>query len=58
MFNFTSTINNSTYYLNTNPMAFEGAEAFCNDKGGHLVSYGSAVEQKEVSGHHANAPML
>jgi hypothetical protein len=48
VFNYTSKINNSTYMLNTNPMAFEGAEGFCNDYGGHLVSYGSKTEQQEV----------
>jgi hypothetical protein len=48
VFNYTSKINNSTYMLNTNPMAFEGAESFCNDYGGHLVSYGSKAEQQEV----------
>jgi hypothetical protein len=48
VFNYTSKINNSTYMLNTNPMAFEGAEGFCNDYGGHLVSYGSKMEQQEV----------
>ena len=48
VFNYTSSINNSTYMLNTNPMAFEGAESFCNDYGGHLVSYGSKAEQMEV----------
>jgi hypothetical protein len=45
VFNYTSKINNSTYMLNTNPMANQGAESFCNDYGGHLVSYGSAAEQ-------------
>jgi hypothetical protein len=48
VFNYTSKINNSTYMLNTNTMAFEGAESFCNDYGGHLVSYGSKAEQQEV----------
>jgi hypothetical protein len=45
VFNYTSRINNSTYMLNTNPMAYQGAESFCNDYGGHLVSYGSGAEQ-------------
>lgn len=51
VFNYTSKINNSTYMLNTNPMAFEGAESFCNDYGGHLVSYGSKSEQQDVGRH-------
>jgi hypothetical protein len=51
VFNYTSKINNSTYMLNTEPMAFDGAESFCNTYGGHLVSYGSAAEQKEVEGY-------
>jgi hypothetical protein len=51
VFNYTSKINNSTYILNTEPMAFDGAEGFCNTYGGHLVSYGSGAEQKEVEGY-------
>jgi hypothetical protein len=41
---------NTTYILNTNPMNFDGAQAYCNDMGGHLTSYGSSQEQ--VRGQH------
>ncbi len=33
---------NTTYILNTNPMMFDDAQAYCNKMGGHLVSYGSS----------------
>jgi hypothetical protein len=35
----------TTYILNTNPMNFDASQAYCNDMGGHLVSYGSSQEQ-------------
>jgi hypothetical protein len=39
---------NYTYCINTMPMGFDAAEAYCNTLGGHLPSYLNADEQREV----------
>jgi hypothetical protein len=45
---YTSPITNSTYTLNTSATDFAAAEALCSAKGGHLASFGSFKEQKDV----------
>ena len=44
-FSYISPLFKNTYVLNTNPMAFQQAELFCNENGGHLVSWESLQEQ-------------
>jgi hypothetical protein len=45
IFNYTTKTTNCTYQLNTNPMAFMDADMYCQDQGGHLVSYGGQLAQ-------------
>ncbi len=47
-YSYTSAKSNSTYYLGTGELNALAAELACNALGGHLVSYGSAAEQREV----------
>lgn len=54
-FAYTSAATGVKYLLHTAPQRFAAAEQFCNDAGGHLVSYGSPGEQQEVEGHFAGA---
>jgi hypothetical protein len=37
-----------TFIYNNEPMDQAGAELFCNTQGGHLASYNSSAEQREV----------
>jgi hypothetical protein len=46
------------YLLNTHPMNYTNAQAFCNNNGGHLASYGSAAEQLAVETHYIQNGML
>ena len=39
---------NYTYCINTLPMSFDAAEAYCNTLGGHLPSYLNTDEHKEI----------
>jgi hypothetical protein len=48
LYNHTSAKLGTTYYLDTAPLNALAAEASCMQLGGHLVSYGSAQEQREV----------
>ncbi len=52
VFWYTSEITNSTYILNQFAGNFTNATSFCNDNGGHLVSYVSVEEQEEVEGYY------
>lgn len=45
---YTSPSTNITYVLNTTFTTFKGAEATCNEYGGHLISYKSIQENQEV----------
>jgi hypothetical protein len=45
---YVSPTTNQTYLLNTKLMNFSEAELYCNDNGGHLVSYLSQAEQYEI----------
>jgi hypothetical protein len=45
VYTYTSATTNNTYTLNTEPANATVAEAFCNDVGGHLVSWISREEQ-------------
>jgi hypothetical protein len=45
---YTSNVTNSTYMLNTSPANFLDAETNCRLNGGHLTSYASAEEQRDV----------
>ncbi len=38
---------NATYFYNLAPLSFIAAEAYCTDRGGHLVSYGSLVRGRQ-----------
>lgn len=42
---WTSDMSNNTYILNQFVSNFTVAQQFCNDNGGHLVSYNSLEEQ-------------
>jgi hypothetical protein len=42
---WTSDMSNNTYILNQFVSNFTVAQQFCNDNGGHLVSYNSFEEQ-------------
>jgi hypothetical protein len=44
--NYPGTTVNASYFFNLNQLSNIVAEAFCSDKGGHLVSYSSLDEQK------------
>ncbi len=46
---YSSHISNATYMLNTNISDSQTAEAFCTERGSHLVAYSSLEEQVEVS---------
>jgi hypothetical protein len=46
------------YTLNTNPMMYEEAEAWCKNAGGHLATYVSLSEQQEVETYYATYGML
>jgi hypothetical protein len=48
----------SRYLLNTHPMNFSMAQAFCNVNGGHLASYASAAEQAAVEQYYVTNGML
>ncbi len=49
---------NNTYCLNTNMTGVDAGEQYCNDLGGHLVSWNSQAEQTEVEGYWVNAGLL
>jgi hypothetical protein len=44
--NYPGTTVDASYLFNLNQLPNIAAEAFCSDKGGHLVSYSSLDEQK------------
>jgi hypothetical protein len=37
---YTNVTTNTTYVLNTRKLNFTWAENYCNDNGGHIVSWG------------------
>lgn len=47
-YTYVSPKTNDTYLLNTTALNFVQAELSCNDQGGHLVTYGSFEEQRDV----------
>jgi hypothetical protein len=47
---YESTATNNTYLFNT--MQLNQSESYCQDSGGHLVSYAGADEQIEVEGYY------
>jgi hypothetical protein len=49
-YSFTSGSSGTVYLLRTEAVQFQAAEQYCNDAGGHVVSYSSAAEQREVEG--------
>lgn len=49
---YESTATNNTYLFNTMPLNQSDAESYCQDSGGHLVSYAGADEQTEVEGYY------
>lgn len=51
---YTSPVNNNSYLLNTKPMNFSNAQAWCNSQGGHLTSYTTQAEQYEVESAYQN----
>jgi hypothetical protein len=49
LLNYTYSRNpNKTFMWNTQPMNFSAAEAYCNERGGHLASFANLAEQKDV----------
>jgi hypothetical protein len=49
-YSFSSSSSGTVYLLHTGAQELQAAEQFCNDAGGHVVSCGSAGEQREVEG--------
>jgi hypothetical protein len=45
---YTSTTTKSKYSLNTSATDYFSAETVCNNQGGHLASWNSEAEQREV----------
>ena len=58
VFNFTDPVTNYTYALNTNNMTWAEGEAFCQMRGGHLVTYSSRDDQVAVEGYFSQEGML
>jgi hypothetical protein len=52
---YTTTSTGVHYYMNTTPMDFDTAERMCNINGGHLATYGTDAEQREVEQHFLSA---
>jgi hypothetical protein len=49
---YESSTTNNTYMFNTMLLNQSDAETYCQDNGGHLVSYAGADEQSEVEGYY------
>jgi hypothetical protein len=47
-YSYKSNMTGRSYLLSTAAADFTGAQAYCNSKGGHLVSYANETEQEEV----------
>jgi hypothetical protein len=49
---YESSTTNNTYMFNTMLLNQSDAETYCQDNGGHLISYAGADEQSEVEGYY------